>query len=84
MNYDVQYKLTAVFLKSQQDNSHISLFFRLASFILKKCGIWQVSHWVLEYEMAQTLSVELANEKLTGIPVPCAAHSCTEVEISMI
>lgn len=30
------------------------------------------------------LEVELADEKLTGIPVPYATHSCTEVKIRMI
>lgn len=49
INYDVQYKFIAVFLKLQQDNWHISLFFRLVSLILKECVMWQVSHWILEY-----------------------------------
>lgn len=30
------------------------------------------------------LEVELTNEKLTGTPVPCATHRCTEAEIGMI
>lgn len=30
------------------------------------------------------LEVELADEKLTGIPVPYATHSCAEVKIRMI
>lgn len=49
INCDVQYKFFAVFLKSEQDNSHSSLFFRLVSFILDKCVMWQVSYWALDY-----------------------------------
>lgn len=43
MNCDIQCKFIAVLLKSQQDNSHISQFFKVVSFILKNCVMCQVS-----------------------------------------